>query len=124
MTSGKIRTVVAFRSDAFNTTDPKDYFINDCCFGDDVGKWLIGELRSRGIDVDSEPDQEDWGWCVTCRVDGHEHTLGVGVRPVIQTATQANGCVSSNGGLVSSAGCAVNERTTWQRSCRTRSITC
>jgi hypothetical protein len=31
----QIRTVVTFNSSAFNTTQPKSYFINDCCFGDD-----------------------------------------------------------------------------------------
>lgn len=76
-----MRTVVMFRSDAFNTTDSREYFINDCCFGDDVGQWLIPELRQRGIDVDAEPDQEDWGWYLTCRADGIEHTIGIGFRP-------------------------------------------
>lgn len=73
--------MVAFRSDAFNRTDPKDYFINECCFGDDVGKWLIRELKGRGIDVEPEPDQEDWGWYITCRADGIEHTIGISFRP-------------------------------------------
>jgi hypothetical protein len=77
----KVRTVVAFRSDAFNCTEPREYFINECCFGDDVGAWLIRELRDRGVDVDAEPDQEDWGWYVTCRTDGSEYTVGIGFRP-------------------------------------------
>jgi hypothetical protein len=76
-----MRTVVAFKSETFNSTEPKEYFINECCFGDDLGKWLIGELKSRGVDVDPEPDQEDWGWYVTCRADGTEHTIGIGFRP-------------------------------------------
>ena len=41
-----MRTLVTFRSSAFNTTQPKDYFINPGCFGDDVAKWLMGELRA------------------------------------------------------------------------------
>jgi len=32
----EIRTIVSFNSAAFNMTEPKRYFINPCCFGDDV----------------------------------------------------------------------------------------
>ena len=39
---------VVFRSDAFNTSETKDYFINECCFGDDLARWLIEQLRARG----------------------------------------------------------------------------
>jgi hypothetical protein len=39
----KIKTVVAFESTAFNMAEPKDYFINPCCFGDDVATWLAAE---------------------------------------------------------------------------------
>jgi hypothetical protein len=34
-----MRTIATFKSDAFNTSEGRDYFINDCCFGDD-GSWL------------------------------------------------------------------------------------
>lgn len=44
-----MRTLVTFKSTAFNTTEEKETFINPGCFGDDVGKWLIRELRSRGV---------------------------------------------------------------------------
>lgn len=43
----KVRTVVTFESTAFNMAEPKDYFINPCCFGDDLAKWLIDELANR-----------------------------------------------------------------------------
>lgn len=44
------RTVVIFNSTAFNMAEPKDYFINPCCFKDDVPKYLIGELRNQSGD--------------------------------------------------------------------------
>jgi hypothetical protein len=42
------RTVVTFESTAFNMAEPKDHFINPCCFGDDLATWLIEELRKQG----------------------------------------------------------------------------
>ena len=55
---------VRFKSTLFNaSTPPRDYFINPCCYGDDVAQWLAAALRSRGYVVDG-PDQEDWGWYV------------------------------------------------------------
>lgn len=57
-----MRTVVIFHSAAFNITEAKDYFINECCFGDDLCKWLIKEFRARGLETDDAPGQEDFGW--------------------------------------------------------------
>src|SRR5437764_5341273 len=54
-----MNTEVRFRSTAFNCTEPRDYFINPCCFGDDVCRWLIRELRARGHRTADEPGQED-----------------------------------------------------------------
>jgi hypothetical protein len=47
---------VVFKSAAFNTPTPKEYFIHDCCFGDDVARWMMASyvpeatkrLASRG----------------------------------------------------------------------------
>ena len=75
------RTVVTFQSGAFNTTERRPYFINDACYGDDVARWIIGELNSRGIPADSEPGQEDFGWYVTYRPGKAEHQLVLGYRP-------------------------------------------
>ena len=75
------RTIVAFRSTAFNTTEEKDYFINPGCFGDDLGKWLIRELRSRGLHTDDEPDSEDFGWYFTFRVGDLEYDFVISYRP-------------------------------------------
>ena len=57
-----MKTVAVFESRAFNHTEPKEYFINPCCFGDDLARWLMEELAQQGIGVDDEPGQEDFGW--------------------------------------------------------------
>jgi hypothetical protein len=80
MDSG-IRTVVTFGSTAFNMAEPKEYFINPCCFGDDVAKWLITELRSRGLEADEKPGQEDFGWYLNFEATGISHTFVIGHRP-------------------------------------------
>ena len=56
-----MRNAVRFRSRKFNTTEAKDYFINDICFGDDLANWLYEELNKQGL-ITVEPWQEDWGW--------------------------------------------------------------
>jgi hypothetical protein len=76
----EVRTVVTFSSTAFNTTEPKDYFINPCCFGDDVAKWLIVELRKQMVKTDEKPGQEDFGWYLNFEVTGSAHTFVVGHR--------------------------------------------
>jgi hypothetical protein len=70
-----------FKSTAFNTSEPKECFINDCCFGDDVARWFIRELRTRGVETEAEPGQEDFGWYITFRVDRIEYQLIIGYRP-------------------------------------------
>jgi hypothetical protein len=72
---------VIFRSTAFNTTEPKDYFINDCCFGDDVAKWLITELRKRGVAAEEQPGQEDFGWYINFRAGELRYCLLISYRP-------------------------------------------
>ncbi len=77
----KLRTYVIFTSDAFNTSEPRDYFINPTCFGDDVAKWLIEELKRRGIPTADTPGQEDFGWHFSFHVDDREHDFVLGYRP-------------------------------------------
>jgi hypothetical protein len=77
----EVRTVVTFESSAFNMTTPKDYFINPCCFGDDVAEWLIGELRKQGMGTDEKPGQEDFGWYLNFESGGICHTFVIGHRP-------------------------------------------
>ncbi len=77
----EIRTVVTFESTAFNMTKPRDYFINPCCFGDDVAEFLLRELRKQGMGSDEKPGQEDFGWYLNFDAAGVGHTLVIGHRP-------------------------------------------
>jgi hypothetical protein len=81
MMESEIRTVVTFESTAFNMTEPKDYFINPCCFGDDVALWLIDELRKKGMGADEKPGQEDFGWYLNFDPAGIGHAFVIGHRP-------------------------------------------
>lgn len=56
-----MRNAVRFKSSKFNTTEVRDYFINDICFGDDLANWLFEELSQNGLKA-VKPWQEDWGW--------------------------------------------------------------
>ena len=77
----EIRTLVTFQSPAFNTTERRDYFINDCCYGDDVARWLMEQFRSRGFQTDAEPGQEDFGWYFGFRVGDTDYQFVIGHRP-------------------------------------------
>ena len=76
-----MKTEVHFLSTAFNCTEPKDYFINDGCFGDDAARYLIQQLRAQGVQTADEPGQEDFGWYFTFHADGVEHCLIIGFQP-------------------------------------------
>lgn len=76
--STKMKTEVHFRGAAFNCTEPRDYFINPCCFGDDVARWLIERLRAQGLGTAEEPGQEDFGWFFTFFAGGAEHCFVIG----------------------------------------------
>ena len=73
-----MNTVAVFESRSFNHTEPRDHFINPCCFGDDLARWLMEELRQHGIGVDDEPGQEDFGWYFELTVDGQKYCLVIG----------------------------------------------
>jgi len=72
---------VTFKSDAFNTSVQKDYFINAGCYGDDLANWIISELQKRGIGTDHRPGQEDFGWYLDFKVSHNTFCLVVGYRP-------------------------------------------
>lgn len=81
MGSAEQKTVLAFQSDAFNTTTTKEYFINPECYGDDVARWLISKLRANGYATDAQPGQEDFGWYLRFEIQGVKHNAVVGYRP-------------------------------------------
>lgn len=62
-------------------TIPMDYFINPNCFGDDLAMWLIRSLTERGVETDSSPSQEDFGWYFRFVVERIEHCVVVGFQP-------------------------------------------
>jgi hypothetical protein len=76
-----MKTSFQFRSNNFNISVPRDYFINPSCFGDDLAEWMIKKLNERGIETSPTPDQEDFGWYFTFIVDNVEHCLVVGFQP-------------------------------------------
>ncbi len=59
------RNHVTFVGVGFNTTEEKDEFINPRNFGKDVAEWLALELADRGLWVDDDIGQEDFGWYIT-----------------------------------------------------------
>ena len=73
-----MRTEATFRSSEFNTSNPKPYFINSCCFGDDLAKWMITRLRASGIQTGDEPGQEDFGWYFEFDVPAGKHCCVLG----------------------------------------------
>ena len=73
-----MRQEATFRSSAFNTSEARDYFINDCCFGDDLGKWMMSRLQQAGVETDDEPGQEDFGWYFEFKVPAGTHCCILG----------------------------------------------
>ena len=74
----EMRTVATFESDKFNLSESKEYFMNEGCYGDDLGKWLIGQLRAHGIETDPEPEQEDFGWYFNYTIGGQPFSAVIG----------------------------------------------
>ena len=75
------RTLVTLETNKFNTTDPKEYFINPGCFGDDLCMWMIGQFQIVGIECDAEPQQEDFGWYFNFRIGKERYRIVIGFRP-------------------------------------------
>lgn len=94
------RTIVTFRSAAFNTTEEKESFINPGNFGDDLALWMMEALRARGIVVEGEPGQEDFGWFFTFEAGGVEHDFVLGHRD--DTEGDWIGWVERRAGLLAS----------------------
>jgi len=76
-----MRTVLTFESSAFNTSEPRPYFINPECYGDDVARWLGERLRAAGARADEAPGQEDFGWYFEYDVPEGRHGVVLGYRP-------------------------------------------
>lgn len=97
-----IRRNVIFQSTAFNTTESKEHFINEVCFGDDLARWLIEQLRARGVQTEPEPSQEDFGWYLTFRVGDADHDFVLAYRPGENDQPDWMGTVERSASLVGS----------------------
>lgn len=62
-------------------TERKPYFINDCCFGDDVAQWMIAELGKQGVMSSAEPGQEDFSWYLTFEIATRRFFFLISFRP-------------------------------------------
>src|SRR5689334_203578 len=71
---------VIFSSNRFNLSEPREYFINECCFGDDAAGWLVERLQLRGLTT-TTPAQEDWGWYFDVYLGESRYFVGVGGAP-------------------------------------------
>ena len=76
-----MRTVATFSSSAFNVSEPRDYFINPECFGDDLAAWLASGLDERGAGPCGAPRQEDFGWYFDFETPDGAHCCVLGYRP-------------------------------------------
>jgi len=106
--------------------EPKDYFINPCCFRDAVAKWLIAELRKQGVKTDQQPGQEDFGWYLNFEITGKGHTFVIGHRPAGESETGIwMGWLERNPGFIGSLLAGVNaefnplQSRQFTKSCRT-----
>jgi hypothetical protein len=52
---------ILFKTSRFNLSKVGEHFINPCCFGEDLARWLRIKLIKRSVGV-RQPYQEDWGW--------------------------------------------------------------
>jgi len=68
---------ILFTTDRFNLSQPKEHFINECCYGDDMAAWLRGKLSGLGIHA-TEPRQEDWGWYMEVGHGQYTYFVGIG----------------------------------------------
>ena len=75
------RTVVTFRSESFNATVVRPYFVSVNSFGDDAAQHIVYELQRHGIQT-GDPGQEDFGWYFRFEVEGKAHLFVLGYRPV------------------------------------------
>jgi hypothetical protein len=60
----------------FNVSKVGEYFINPCCFGEDLAAWLRIKLADRVATV-GPPGQEDWGWYLQVKYDRDSYLLGM-----------------------------------------------
>lgn len=65
-------------TDLFEASTPGEHFINPRCFGENFAAWLRIRFQAAGYEA-GEPIQEDWGWVLLVKCEGHTFTLAIGV---------------------------------------------
>ena len=75
-----MRNTLLFKSEIFNNSEPREYFINDCCFCDYLAAWLKQSLEQKSYSI-GEPIQEDWGWLLSVEKGGSRFHLNIGYVP-------------------------------------------
>jgi len=71
---------VTCKTDRFNLSVPGAGFINDCCFGEDLSRWLAVALAELGVDVEVIC-MEDFGWASRVEYRGNTYLMCVAGTP-------------------------------------------
>lgn len=76
--ASSVKNEVHFHSTAFKCANTDGSATSDACFGEDLCRWLIRELRGRGGHNPSDkPTKGDFCWYVAFHVGGAEHRFFV-----------------------------------------------
>jgi len=67
---------VTCKTDRFNLSVVGPDFINDCCFGEDLSKWLVSALSDIGVDA-KVICMEDFGWSNQASYQGISYLMSV-----------------------------------------------
>jgi hypothetical protein len=72
------RVMVAFQSDAFNTSRPEKHFISRRAYGGDLATWLLNEIALRNADTEPMIGQKEFCWLVRFKLSGKAYEFLVG----------------------------------------------
>jgi len=67
---------ISCKTSRFNTSETKEDFINDCCFGEDFSEWVTQEISKNGAIADVVC-MEDFGWFNQVKCDDQTYGLAI-----------------------------------------------
>ena len=67
---------ILFKTSRFNLSKVGEHFINPCCFGEDLARWLRLQLEEKNVFA-TQPYQEDWGWELSVTHSNDSYYLGM-----------------------------------------------